>query len=149
MFTIHLTAAKWNFLQSFLAHFILFLTKQGGRKASARGKKKKENLSVYLLFNSESEHSLVAGAVIWQWKISFLHLVVCPLELLKLIQNFQEGPGKSQNIVAHFQIYSTGGMCLPHLNIFKGLVNAFGNVSHELYSLVIPQMWGEKAEVHI
>lgn len=137
-----------EFLTELFSFFYFIFNKTGREESKCKGKKKKENLSVYLLFNSESEHSLVAGAVIWQWKISFLHLLLCPLELLKLIQNFQESPGKSQNIVAHFQIYSTGGMCLPHLNIFKGLVNAFGNVSHELYSLVIPQMWGEKAEVH-
>lgn len=71
------------------------------------------------------------------------------LELPKFSQNFQESPGKSQTIAAPFQICSTGGMCLPHPKICRGLANAFGNISHELYSLVIPQMGGKITEVHI
>lgn len=73
---------------------------------------KKENLPVYLLFNSESEQSSS-----WSSDMAVKDFLSAPcsesLELLKLTPNFQGSPEKSRNIVAHFQICSTGGMVPP------------------------------------
>lgn len=61
-----LDSCQMEFLTELFSSFYFIFNKTGREESKCKGKKKKENLSVYLLFNSESEHSLVAGAVIWQ-----------------------------------------------------------------------------------
>lgn len=59
-----LYSCQMELLIELFSCFILFLTKRGGRKESARKKKgKSASLSA---FDLEREHSLVVGAVIWQ-----------------------------------------------------------------------------------
>lgn len=146
MFTSHSTAAKWNFLQSSLAFF--FSTKQGGRKESA-GRKKGNSTTLSTWFREWTQSS---G---WSSDTAVKHLFYAPcpesLELMKLIQNFQESPGKPQNSDSLWNLFKWR-MCLPHPRISRALVNAFGTVSHELYSLIIPQTGGRgggKPDVHI
>lgn len=60
-----LYSCQMELLIELFSCFILFLTKRGGRKESARKKKKRE-ICQSIAFNLEREHSLVVGAAIWQ-----------------------------------------------------------------------------------
>lgn len=62
-----LYSCQMEFLTQLFSFFFYFIFNKAGREVrKCKRKKKKKNLPVYLLFNSEHEHSLVVGALIWQ-----------------------------------------------------------------------------------